>query len=271
MGLPKKGDWMRCWLLLLLLTPLARAWDGRGHRVVAQLAARYMAPSALVWVEDALARHPSAHLGSMETASVWPDRVLPERPETQPLHYIGWPLGEAGFAAEHQPREVNICGAIEYYREQACIQVDPQARAEALAFLIHFVGDVHQPLHACDYYGADFPDGDRGGGRVHYPGGLTLHQLWDRCGEEPEVTVEELRKRVEHEASGGPQVANREVQVWARESYELAQKWAYPAGRPPLELTAEYRDNVRRVSSDRLLQAGLRLASLLQEIALGRP
>ena len=250
--------------LLLALTAGAPAWDLRGHRVVAAIAADYLAPTTLEWVEFCLSESSDERSRTLEGASTWADVVREERPETRPWHFINHPIGLGATA----PDRDQVVWAIEHFREQAAVSGQGAQRAEALAFLVHLVGDVHQPLHACNYFGPECPDGDMGGRKVlvNHPWAKNLHQFWDSAGEPPDVTVAELKARVAR-ASGGPQAHLVDPQAWAQESLSVARQVGYPGGQPPPgELSIEYQQRVREVCTQRLLLAGLRLAYVLEKL-----
>ena len=251
--------------LFLVLSSTAWGWDFRGHRVVAAIALDYLAPSTREWVENCLEEHPDASLHSWEGAAIWPDRIRGERPETNSWHFISFPLGPSGPPPLDRDQ---IVWAIAQMREQAAISGRSPKRAEALAFLIHLIGDIHQPLHACGYYSPEYPEGDQGGGRVplHHPWAMNLHHYWDSAGEPPEVSAAELKTRAVRVAAG-PQAALIDPLAWAQESLELARQSGYPGGRPPgPELSEEYQQKARQICLQRLFLAGLRLTYVLEKL-----
>jgi hypothetical protein len=251
-------------LFSVALTAGAWAWDFRGHRVVAAVASDFLAPATREWVEFCLNEHLDPRARTLDGASVWPDLVRSERPETSPWHFINFPVGEGPAP----PDRHQVIWAIEHVREQAACRGQGSGRAEALAFLVHLVGDVHQPLHACSFFGAAFPEGDWGGKRVllSHSWAKNLHQFWDAAGEPGHVTVEELKTRVARSA-GGPDAHRVDPRAWALESYSLAQQSAYPGGLPPgPELSEEYQQKARDLCAQRLFLAGLRLAYVLEKL-----
>lgn len=254
-------------LFLGLLAGPALAWDFRAHRTVVSLACDYMAPATREWVEDCLRLHTDPRARDLEGAATWADLIRKERPETAGWHYINFPLGDG----PPPPDRDQVIWALEQSREKVAISGGGPARAEALAFLIHLVGDIHQPLHACSFYGPDFPDGDRGGHSVllTHAWAKNLHQYWDSAGLEPEVPFQELRSRAAA-CGGGPSAHQLNPRGWAEESLQLAREVAYPGGRPPgPSLTAEYQERVRAVCAQRLFLAGLRLAYTLEKLGPG--
>jgi len=255
---------------LLAGASLARpvlAWDFRAHRTVVSLACDYMAPATREWVENCLSLHSDPRARDLEGVATWADLIRSERPETMAWHFINFPLGEGPAP----PDRDQVVWALQHCREQVAIAGEGPRRAEALAFLIHLVGDIHQPLHACSSYGPEFPDGDRGGHRIQltHPWARNLHQFWDAAGLEPEVPYQELRARVAR-CGGGPTAHQLNPRSWAEESLQLARQVAYPEGRSPGPvLTAEYQERAQAVCAQRLFLAGLRLAYTLEKLGPG--
>ena len=172
-------------LLSIFLWRDALSWDGHGHKIVSRIASRLMSKKSDRYVRRTLMEDPGArsHRANklMSTVSSWADAVADELEWSRELHYANIPS---------DPRDA-ACGNFDLMRDcasQRCIvtaisnytmramDIDRPVseRAEALKFLIHFVADIHQPLHL------GFED-DSGGARIglHYPEEHTLHQVWD--------------------------------------------------------------------------------------------
>lgn len=262
---------MKLWPALLLLGALsstAHAWDFRGHRTVVAILNDYLGSETRGWVETCLAQHPDPRVQTLEGACVWPDELRADRPDSMPWHFINLPFGP--LAGPPAPETNQIVWAIEHFREQAAISVDPVQRAEALAYLIHLVGDIHQPLHAGNYYGPGYEAGDQGGGKLPFvtPWTTNLHQYWDTAAQPPEISVEEL-KALAIRAGGGPDAHEVNFKLWADESHSFAINVAYPGGLPPGEITAEYGERARQLCARRLFLAGLRLTYVLEKLGPG--
>lgn len=158
-------------LLLLVLTQSAWGWGRFGHEVTGHLAWFELEPAAREAVVELLGEQ------SLARATVWADEVRPDRPSTAPFHFINGPTDRLEPTARHwNLARGNAYSAILGYAE---ILADPERaadeRREALKFLIHFIGDLHQPLHA------GFAE-DRGGNdfAVLYQGEPSnLHRYWD--------------------------------------------------------------------------------------------
>ena len=160
-----------------LLAP-AVGWAHTEHKVGLRLALRFVSPSAIAMLERHLGQNGEAFLDTLDRAAVWADseEVLTAFPESAKLHYINIPSHSCQRPIDLSvscPENACIVGAIE---ETLLRLVDLEQSAdwaEALKFLIHFLLDIHQPLHV------GFEE-DRGGNWIHLESPkMTLHQVWD--------------------------------------------------------------------------------------------
>ncbi len=168
---------MRCLLafLFIFLASPAFAWGPGGHEIAAAIAADNLTASARAKVGAILGGDARA---LMILDSSWADEVRSDRPETGPWHYVNIPLGVRGYDARRDCQQ-NDC-VVAVIDRMARLVGDARTprleRTEALRYLIHFVADIHQPLHATD-------DHDRGGNSryLYYRGKrMNLHGLWDQ-------------------------------------------------------------------------------------------
>ena len=148
-------------LCIVSLPSRARAWGCEGHQVIALLAEQHLTPHALEMAKKILVESPidptlsryckEGGIDPLADASTWADDMRGLRPETAPWHYIDIPLGTTSRDIEKfcDPKESCVTRAI---KNQLIVlrsaNSNPKDRADALRFLIHFVGDLHQPLHA---------------------------------------------------------------------------------------------------------------------------
>jgi nuclease S1 len=158
-------------LLIVLLggVPVdAAAWGKAGHRVVAALATSLLASETQRQVADLL--DPGVTLADIAT---WADEVRPNRPTTGPWHNVYIPRGASGYNAQRDCSQGCVVSAIE--QSLRLLQDPSKGRAvhqEALKWVVHFVADLHQPLHAI----AD----DRNEVLVQLASRqMNLHRLWD--------------------------------------------------------------------------------------------
>ncbi len=257
---------LRVLLLALLVagmsfSSVAFAWGGAGHRVVAQMAeARLSAPAA------AEVRRLLAVSGATTMADVasWADDVrdLPGETAlakaTTRMHYINFADERCLYdAARDCPGGQCVVGAIDHYASVLDDRTRGDAeRAEALRFLVHFVGDVHQPLHA-GYRS------DRGGNnhQVQIDGkGSNLHAVWDH-----DVLASHKqgwRKLAKALQPSAGNVATGSTRDWAEASCRLTRDAGiYPARRT---IGPGYLEAMRPIADQQLQRASIELAALLE-------
>src|SRR5258706_4999496 len=155
---------------LILCTPLtSQAWGAGGHMMVAQIAFARLNPRAKAKVKALLALPINpADVSSKSTdfvnAAHWADDLRPfaEFDSFKPLHFIDTPFSTDGTPLPTLPSP-NIVTALEENVNILKTSTDKNAQAQALRLIIHFVGDIHQPLHCSTRVDSANPDGDRGG------------------------------------------------------------------------------------------------------------
>jgi len=163
--------WVAVGFALLLLMPGAVwPWGRTGHRVSAMMAESRLTPAALAAVRSLL--EPGE---SLADASTWADEQR-EEPRSGPWHYVNVPISEPRYDPRVCSPQGCVVSKIEDFER---VLSDPRAsrveKQQALRFFIHFLQDVHQPLHVGD-------TGSRGGNLVQvrfYDVGTNLHQVWD--------------------------------------------------------------------------------------------
>ncbi len=209
---------------------------------------------------------------SLADASVWADNIRQYRHDADPLHYVNVPLAAAGYDSLRDcPNGRCIVAAIAADRRVlANPAASPLDRAEALRFLIHFLGDLHQPLHTTD-------DGDRGGNlrTVYLAGDSTnLHKVWDgqileRAGLTDAAYLAQLRRQMA--TMNLPALERGTVVDWVMEGHRIAREQVY---RLPADgrLDDAYLAAARRTIDHQIIAAGVRLAAVLnQTLASYRP
>jgi hypothetical protein len=235
--------------------------------VVGALAWERLSPEARARVQALLGGE------SLAAISTWADSVRPIRRETAPLHYVNIPIWEAGYdPGRHCPEGRCVVAAITRYRIQLA---DPAAstavRGEALRFLVHFVQDLHQPLHAGDR-------SDRGGNDVPVRLGAretNLHALWDTDVVRAVAPDDQsLRERLAARLAAVPPDSlaawrSGDPAAWAMEGQRLARQRVYALLPPDGVIGSAYVAAAREVVETQLVKAVVRLAMVLEE-ALGR-
>ena len=243
-------------LAACLGAPRARAWGCKGHQAVALIAEKHLTPEARQLVETLLGANPidpklqrwcgNATRDLLMDAATWPDDVRNER-RNGPWHYIDIPRGKhKGSLAEYCGADGCVTRAIE--QERAILKdqsADPLKRAEAIRYIIHFVGDMHQPLHVIN-------NGDNGANCVpvrylHHEALLNperperedyspnLHQIWDTEIVERDMEVssphryaDELDQKFRAESAAW-EAEGVHVENWAWEVHERAESEVYDA------------------------------------------
>jgi len=306
-------------ILILGIPASARAWGCKGHQIVALLVEKHLTPQALAMVNEILRASPidpnlsrfckEGGTDAMADASTWPDDVRTLRPDTPPWHYIDIPLATTHRDVEKfcHPQEHCVTWAIsDELKALRSADADPQKKADALRFLIHFVGDLHQPMHAVS-------NNDLGGNcvpvaffdeqpqlrnpqlEIYAP---NLHAVWDTnileratAGKTADQVASELdesfRRKIRRWQKG-----RADVDSWAWENHQLAARYVY-AKLPALVLAASpqpisscaddnhvsarmlklneqleepYQTGGVSIVRQRLAQAGARLALLLNQL-----
>ncbi|RZV35907.1 MAG: endonuclease [Sphingomonadaceae bacterium] len=269
---------------LALLAPVpAQAWGFFAHRVTGQIALANIRPDTRAAMQrlfraEALLGTPDCALASLEDATVWPDCIRPQRDRwghTAAWHYRTIPICEAYDPWKNCPGGNCILAQIE--RNQRILSdesLPAQVRLQALAFMVHFVGDVHMPLHSGD-------KDDRGGNdreaAYGIAPGLNLHWIWDGPLAERAITSAQQPALVRlYTASERVELGGGTAADWGRESWQISREFVYPnafdTDAPcdtdlPGETALTQEDIVSAipVSQRRVTQAGLRMARLLDE------
>ena len=265
MGAPIMKKFISAVLVLALLPSAALAWGKMGHATVADIAEAQLTPKALATVRQLLASDGDQHLNQV---SSWADEMKKERREYgeagiagKVSHTIRLPLDHSGYSPNLCPSQFCAVAVINYYDK---ILADRSAtmpqREEALKFVVHLVGDVHQPLHASAVTGGQIQvlfDGQQ----------YTLHRVWDsmiikqEAGDNDELLARRLMA-TEHGLYFGGDPAS-----WALEGRDIARDQIY--GAVPqhtdqvLQLPPDYADRNWPIVEARLTQAGIRLGALL--------
>lgn len=200
-----------------------------------------------------------------------------------PLHYIDIPVCRlsSGNCPEPPPtgQVVWAIGDADETLESSSSTME--SRAEQIRYLIHFIGDVHQPLHAATYFSSQFPGGDAGGNAwkvAGVPYATELHAVWDEglgmwtsqlhrpLNSTGFEWVKSLSTKVISEFplnSFLPQVKNSNVTEWAEESYTIAKTFVYTAPQAPEPIPSSYLLEGQKAALQRLALAGYRLAETL--------
>ncbi len=268
---------------LLAIAAPAAAWSKLGHQLVGELAQRHLQPRAKAQVQALLAGEAEPTLPGVAN---WADTLRSEDPArfkaTSRWHYVNAKGGGCGFDPVRDCSDGGcVLSAIEAQRAILADDSQPrEARRDALKFLVHFVGDIHQPLHAgdrADAGGNQFqvslatqlePEAYARDKYVRGVMGTNLHAVWDYyvLGES-RLTLQQYADRLD--ALPWPPAAltaRLDPTGWARESCSLiVAADLYPRQH---KMDQSYITQWRPTAENRVRLAGWRLANLLNE-ALG--
>lgn len=169
-----KANLLPLWFVLLMPSALF-AWGGDGHQIVCLIAEDHLSPAAKAGIHDLLGA--DINISDAEIAS-WADNIRRERRNTASWHFVDIPVDASGFDEQRDGKHGNnvIDKIDQFERVLLNHNVSREKRAEALKFLVHFVGDLHQPLHCADR-------NDKGGNSrlvffLDQPRALNLHSVW---------------------------------------------------------------------------------------------
>jgi hypothetical protein len=280
----------------------ALAWGCEGHEAVAIVAERLLDPAAVRAVRALLAASPpDAQLerlcdpvpgSALAHASTWADDYRATNQTTAVWHFINVPRvagNGGGDYRQYCPRGNCILDAIVAHYGTLATATDQTARADALRYIIHFIGDLHQPLHAItngDRGGTCLPLTHRGrrpreGPRLSYA--PNLHYLWDaglvrglmddRRFVDANALADYVLNGRAARAVAAEEPTGARVASWARESNEVARTIVY--GRLPAAVAMEPAEAVRLSScadnnavSRRLARLDVRINGAYEAAAL---
>ncbi|HVZ80801.1 MAG TPA: S1/P1 nuclease [bacterium] len=252
-----------------------------GHETVALIAQDRITPRARQAIQEILERE------TLSFVSTWADRMAHDKPETAPWHYFNLDIRQPQTAYDMADACPNHDCVVEQIERDLSVLSNGNAslgeKREALKYLVHFVGDIHQPLHCAD-------DQDRGGNdkwfRWHGPNGtaqrykwVNLHSLWDDLLQpnrrpNPHFLARKLEKEITPQEERD--WCKGKAEDWGWESFRIAQNDIYP-GLPSGPLPDKnrwgrdlpekfYSPTMKATAYRQLEKAGVRLAWLLNGI-----
>lgn len=239
------------------------SWGWMGHRTVATIADNHLTFKAKAGVQMLLGDTAITEVGS------WADEVLgtPAYKSTAPWHYVNAPLGMT--LSQFKSYVIDIKTPNLYQALQNSISTlkdkssSNESRAQALKFVIHFVGDAHQPMHVSR-------EEDKGGNtiQVQFDGkGTNLHTLWDsKLINKQGYTVDKMV--VDYDKATDKQVKQwqkDDVMTWLFESYQISSK-LYAEVEKKNKLDDKYYIEHMPIVQQRIEMAGIRLAGILNDV-----
>jgi hypothetical protein len=241
------------------------SWGVTGHRTIGKIAENHLSPQAKAAVRELLDTE------TLAQASTWPDEVRsqPDYRHTAPWHYINLPLGLsfADFQVKVQGMtQENVYSALQ---KQEQILGSPgssrREKIEALKYIVHFVGDLHQPMHVSR-------EEDKGGNTIqlNYDGnGTNLHSLWDsKLIEHEGLTYEQMVEKYDQASPAQiKQWQSDPLLQWIWESYQASSKlYAEVDAMNGRSIDDSYYQAHIGIVRDRIEKAGIRLAGVLNTI-----
>ena len=311
--------WAIVGAVILLSSNPALAWNSRGHMLVAAVAWQRLSPEARTKAVALLQLNPDAakllkgvraenrDVGLFVRAATWPDAIKPiytgktNKPPHLPtdaqnvgysdcLQHRYWHFDDLPFSTDgtalQQPGQPN---AVTEIRLLTAALADPRTSDDVksydLSWLLHLVGDIHQPLHATSRFSKADSDGDSGGngvqlcvrGKACSARFNSLHGFWDDAlgnsislSSVMALACSSGTGKSSHclpQAGAGP-LRVSDPAAWAQESFTIARQVAYRPpigpGKGPYYVTAAYRQAVGATAEKQIALAGARLANLLE-------
>lgn len=288
----------------MLLLPLpALAWNAAGHRLVASIAWDQLDEHTRSELSQLLRSHPDyarwlrrtgddqTGRGAFIEASTWPDDIrkdtrfysagidnptatlpgFPDMERRRDWHYLNRPLDDAlGNQTVSGLLDKQLVALAKIIGSTSAPQIE---RVYALPWLIHLIGDAHQPLHTSIRLDADGKWDKLGSGMTvinpfnSRKSSSTLHTFWDDLPGPPWLRGERLTAASQALIASYPHPAHSTSGQWINESWRIARKSAYPPGAENVPtISEEFYENARKIANQRIAEAGYRLADLLREL-----
>src|SRR5262245_49696288 len=296
---------------VLIASASVSAWHGKGHMATALVAYKLLRPAMQTRVQELLRRNPAFDewnnrlAGTPDAdkpalrfalAAAWADDIKNDKNYTDNndavtgtragqnigyrdklrhryWHFVDRPFSDDGSPLENAP-VVNAQERIELFRSTlASTTASDAVKSYDLVWLLHLVGDVHQPLHCTSRFSSALPHGDRGGNdvKLNCSGcGAELHGFWDGIvGETSRATVAASFAATLAAAPSSP-ANDTDVDHWVTNSFGLARSAVYlnpPIGATPgpFSIPAEYRAAALDVGKTEIALGGARLAKLIND------
>ncbi|GER27183.1 endonuclease [Striga asiatica] len=290
MGLLEARRIMRLFIFLLMAGIHVHGWGKEGHYAICKIAENYLTEEASAAVKALL---PDIAEGDLANVCSWADQIKFHYRWSSPLHYVDTPDFRCNYqycrdCHDSQKREDRcVTGAIHNYTLQLMPEQDDTNLSaakynltEALMFLSHFIGDIHQPLHVGFI-------GDEGGNTITirwFKRKTNLHHVWDTMiiesalktfyNRDLATMIQSIQNNITKDAfvdTYSKENCNGTVcpDPYASESVSLACRFAYRNATPGSTLEDDYFLSRLPVVEKRLAQGAVRLAALLNKIFSG--
>lgn len=302
-------------LMLISFGSAASAWNSEGHMVVAAAAYDLLDGPIKARVAQLLRLNPSTDVWNsrIETApasqkdklrfvmaATWPDDIKSDKNYTNDngqtmaearqnigyqrdhfrhrnWHFVDTPFSQDGSStSSFKMPKVNAQERIDLFRQTLASNAKDSLKSYDLVWLIHLVGDIHQPLHASTRITKQLPDGDHGGNyHCLEPStsnvkctGEELHAFWDGAIGGSKSSVKSAEYATNELTAAQP--GSMETSKWISDSFELSKSSVYvspikASGRGPSKTTQRYATDAESLSKEQIALAAARLAKILNE------
>lgn len=291
---------------VLLSAEQAHAWNSRGHMEVAAVAWSLLTPEAKQRASDLIQLNPlyktwvkgvpaaSRSKTAFVMAATWPDIIkrkagyendgenpqgadasrnigYSDKLQHRYWHYVDYPFSPDGTPLE-QPKVPNAEVEIAAFRSVLSSNASDDLKSYDLVWLLHLVGDVHQPLHATSRFTSALPDGDRGGNSVTLckkPCKNELHAFWDGLRGANNAPRPAITAAGKLDPAPNNEAQIKSEKAWVQESFQIAKDAVYQEpvgpGKGPYTLSKSYTAQAKAIAAERVALAGARLANLINE------
>jgi hypothetical protein len=270
---------------LAIFSPLTNAWNAVGHMVIAKIAYDQLTPEVRNKVDALVVNLATEYpeIKNFTQMAPWPDQLRAQKIDSYThWHYIDNAFSTDGTALKNLSDTDNVLWAIDKIKpvlqnEQA----NPYERARFLAFLVHIVGDIHQPLHTVSRISLAHPDGDQGGNLfvvnmnlpAHKKTPSNLHRVWDEglgffVGGDSMENIAALAEKITATYPKnyfGNQISDINLKDWTDEGMNSASSFVYNTLEGQV-LSAAYIADGQAIAEQKAALAGYRLAELLNKL-----
>lgn len=259
---------------------VAFSWNTLTHKVIANIAYQNLTPSVKEKVDNLVGYFHQQYpeMGTFLDIAYWPDALRSQKIETYThWHYINTAFSKDDTPLKNLIERDNAVWAINSIEPAVKnVHANVNERVRFLAFLVHIVGDLHQPLHTVSYISVVTPDGDKGGNSyfVRYKNQrINLHTLWDKgvdafAGDNSQEHVNALTTLITStypKSYFGNRINYLKPEDWIQEGLWNAKEYAYTVAMEQV-ITAQYVELAQRISKQEAALAGYRIAKILNQL-----
>lgn len=267
--------------IFIFISPRLFAWNQAGHALIILIAYEQLSPDEKNQLLKLISWEPhhKASITTLLLAATWPDYIK-GRGVTA---FNSWHYKDAGFVLSNAVRkssrqtQEDLLWAIELAQLKIRENPTPLTTAVFLRFLIHFFGDLHQPLHTISLYNHLFPNGDRGGNLYHIffrEKQTNLHVIWDQCfgllNHHSFASLFPLAKHLEtrYPITNFSVIALQGEPIqWFNQTHAIAISFVYTQPYAK-NISFSYQKKGKNICARQLVLAAYRLSYLLKEVLL---